>query len=111
MIAKPDLLAAMLVAAVITVGCGSESRRASELDRDIDRICHAERHSGALEQPEGYRQMAVAQWLANNLRTEEARKLLIELTALAPKEKVARLEASARKAGLKHCDLAQSWGG
>jgi hypothetical protein len=78
--------------------------------RDMERICHAERLSGAHEQHEGHRSLLVGQWLAENLETPEARSLLAQIFQAAPAEKSALLTEAAREAGIRDCPIAQVWG-
>jgi len=82
---------------------------ATPYDRDIDRICNVERLSGALDVPEGGRQLAIAQWLPGALETEDAHTFLVKFGRLGPAEKAAALDAEAKKAGLAECPLARSW--
>jgi hypothetical protein len=98
-------------AAVSTAEPGSapDVPGATPYDRDIDRICDVERLSGALEQPEGGRQLAIAQWLPGALETEDAHAFLVEIGTLGPDQKAAALDAEAKKAGLTGCPLARVW--
>ena len=82
---------------------------ATPYDRDINRICDVERLSGALEQPEGARQLAIAQWLPGALETEDAHAFLVRIGQARPRHKAAALDAEAKKAGLTDCPLARAW--
>jgi len=77
--------------------------------RDIDKICHAEERSGALEQPESQRGLVVAQWLGGNLESDGARTFLVRLAQADPAGKTALLEAESRALGMSGCPLAASW--
>lgn len=79
--------------------------------RDVDRICNAEKKSGADELDEGARSMHVAQWLGANIETAAGRDLLGRLRPLKPQDKVELLEGQALEVGLEDCALARSWSG
>jgi hypothetical protein len=79
--------------------------------RDIDRICHAEEHSGALKEEPGARPMMVALWLAKNMESEEGRTFAAKISQGSPDEKVALLKAEADKAKIKDCALIEAWSG
>ena len=84
---------------------------ASPYVQDMDRICNSEERSGALEQPEGARAVAVAQWLGNNIQTAEAREFLVTLARTGPEDKAALIEKEAARAGLSDCPLVRRWRG
>lgn len=77
--------------------------------RDIERVCFAEKLSGALERPASERMFTVADWLGRNIETEQGRAFLAELARVAPADKPAFLERAAREAGLAECPLATTW--
>lgn len=77
--------------------------------RDIDKICHAEERSGALEQPESQRGLVVAQWLGGNIESDGARAFLVRLVQADPARKTALLETESRALGITGCPLARSW--
>lgn len=81
----------------------------SRYGRDVERICYSEERSGALQRPEGERAMIVAQWLGDNIETDEGRSFMIKVAQASPAEKVAILEAEARTQGLTGCPLIQAW--
>lgn len=87
----------------------------AQFDQDIDRICHAEIRSGAIDMPAGYsKSLTVAQWLGNNLRTDKGRKFLGELRkkyGSNDNKKAAALAAQAKKSGVPDCPLVRTWGG
>jgi hypothetical protein len=113
------LMLAALVAVCVLPACSkgdSESKAASYNDtpygRDVDRICNVERLSGALAEEEGYRAMASAMWLANNIESEDGRLLSAKVRQAAmPADKIAVLESEAKKVGLPYCDLVVAWSG
>ena len=74
-------------------------------------ICFAEERSGALQQDESQRLMAVAQWLGTRIGTQQGRDFLASIARASPAEKVTLLEAESRRVGLASCPLAKSWGG
>jgi hypothetical protein len=100
-----------LLAVCIAAACArSDGAEPSAYQRDIDRLCHAQEHSGALQLEPGYRPVAIAQWLAENLETDEVRKVLGEFQrAETPSAKQAILEREAAAVGLPHCPLADVW--
>jgi hypothetical protein len=100
---------ATLALAACQKGEGHSAPVAKEYARDVERICDAERLSGALEQPEEARQMTIAQWLGPAIETEEAREFLAALTQVTGAAKAERLRDEARRVGLDGCALAASW--
>ncbi len=89
----------------------SEFTPAGAFARDVQRICDATARSGALEQEEAYRAVTVAQWLAQNIESQDGRDLLARVARLAPKGKVTELRAAAAKIGLPDCATAAAWTG
>jgi hypothetical protein len=77
--------------------------------KDVDKLCNALTLSGAMDQPEEARQLTVAKWLGANLETSEVHTFLVKLQALAPADKVAALDAEAKKVGLAGCPLSKAW--
>jgi hypothetical protein len=77
--------------------------------RDIERVCNAERDSGAVDQPEEARQIIVAKWLGAQLETAEVHQLLARIQPMAGPAKGAALDAEARKVGLADCPVARRW--
>lgn len=103
-------LAIVLVSVLgLASGCSRDSRGPSAYQQDIDRLCHAEQHSGAHQLDPDYRPVAIAQWLAENLETAEVREVLVEFQAGSPAEKRAVLEREAAAVGLVDCPLAKTW--
>jgi hypothetical protein len=82
----------------------------SDYVEDVRRICNAEQLSGALEQDPNGRSMFVANWLANNLVTQDGRDLMGKQAALEPAAKAELLRAEAKEAGLAECPTADTWG-
>ena len=77
--------------------------------RDLDRICHSEERSGALEKPAGERSMTVAFWLANNIESQEGRDFLARFSQSDAAGKVALLESETRRLGPAECPLIARW--
>ena len=92
-------------------GAGAESGAKTSYQRDLERICHSLERSGALEQSEGQRAMAVAYWLSNNIETIKGRQLLARINRAKPEGKVAILTEESKRMGMTSCPLAVSWGG
>ncbi len=107
------LVFAGLLAALVSCSKSEDSHAHEDTPyvRDIDRICHAEEHSGALQEEPGARPMMVALWLAKNMETDEGRTFSAKLSQASPKEKVALLKAEADKARIKDCALIKAWSG
>ena len=103
-----------LVAAIALAACQSGSaappvERGSAYAKDVDKLCNALTLSGAMDQPEEARQLTVAKWLGANLETSEVHTFLVKLQGLAPADKVAALDAEAKKVGLAGCPLSKAW--
>jgi hypothetical protein len=105
------LLGSVFAICVAASACArSGAAEPSAYQRDIDRLCHAQEHSGALQLEPGHRPVAIAQWLAENLETDEVREVLVEFQRAAdPAAKQAILEREAAAVGLPHCPLADVW--
>ena len=104
----------LTVAAICLALAGAACSRGKEsgptaYQRDIDRLCHAQTHSGADELDPGQRPVAIAQWLSENLETSEVREVLVEFQAGTPEQKRAILEREAAEVGLPDCPLADAW--
>jgi hypothetical protein len=76
---------------------------------DIGRLCDAMHLSGADQQPEGARQLAIAQWLGDALETQDARNFLVTLQSFDGAAKGQRLQEEATRLHLGDCALAASW--
>ena len=83
--------------------------KATAYGRDIDRLCNAEKYSGALDQPPEARPMLVAQWLGPNLETQDAHAFLVKIQPMGAADKSVALDGEAFKVGLTGCPLARSW--
>lgn len=77
--------------------------------KDVDKLCNAMTLSGAMDQPEDARQLVVAKWLGGNLDTAEIHTFLVKLQPMSPADKVAALDAEAKKVGLADCPLSAAW--
>jgi hypothetical protein len=77
--------------------------------RDVERVCFAERLSGALERPAAERMIVVADWLGRVIETEKGRAFLAEFARVEPADKPAFLDRAAREVGLAQCPLAATW--
>ena len=78
--------------------------------RDIVHLCNAEKESGALEQPEGARQLPIARGRGGGvLETERAHDFLVTLVPMDAAAKAAALRAEARAVGLDDCQIAAAW--
>jgi hypothetical protein len=76
---------------------------------DIGRICDAEKLSGADDQPEGARQMAIAQWLGPAIQTEQAHAFLASIAEIQGADKAQKLRDEAKRVGFTDCALASTW--
>ncbi len=113
---------ALALIVLCAAACGGESQDSASASapapaassdaayhEDVRRICNAEELSGALEEDPNRRAIIVAQWLGNNVVTQEARSLLAQQARLPPKGKRELLLAEAKKAGLPGCKTAEAW--
>ena len=78
---------------------------------DIADLCNVMHLSGADERPEEERVFTTAQWLGNNLETQEGRDFLVTFTQAPDKDKPAVLLAEAKRVRVEHCPLADYWKG
>jgi len=76
---------------------------------DIAKLCDVRRLSGADTDPASDPRLPIANWLAANLTTDEARRFLARIQPLVGVEKAEALEAEARRVGLSGCTLAAEW--
>lgn len=113
---RAGLLASIGLALV--AGCGNDAARtpapaqapASDLYRsDIESLCDVLVRSGAEQMAPNDRTLTTAQWLAANLKTEDARKYLVSIQPLVGEPKAAALESEAKRTGLTRCALAEEW--
>jgi len=101
-----------VIAALVLAACQSgkaQKRRDETYANDVEKICNAEKMSGALEEDPNARATLVAVWLGNNLVTPEARDLMVRQAQLPPNDKAALLRAEAREVGLADCPIADTW--
>ena len=103
------LLACLGLAAGCQRGAGSAAPVTEPYRSDIENLCDAVVRSGADQLPVGERALAIANWLAAHLQTQEAHDYLIRIQPLTGEPKAAALEAEARRAGLSQCALAAEW--
>jgi hypothetical protein len=75
---------------------------------DIGRLCDAVKLSNADAEPGG-RQVKIAMWLGENLKTTEAHQFLVTIQPLEGPAKADALLAEAKKVGLADCPLAAEW--
>ena len=81
----------------------------SALGRDLDRICHVMKYSGAEQEgPENHAYMT-AQWLGEHLESGEGRDFLVEIAQLDAMHKVQQLEAKAQQLGVPECPTVAMW--
>jgi len=104
------------VAVALVASCGNDAARApapaSDLYRsDMESLCDVVTRSGAAQMPANDRTLTTAQWLAANLKTQDARNYLVSIQPLTGEPKAAALEAEAKRAGLARCALADEWRG
>jgi hypothetical protein len=101
------------IAALALAACHKDSPSAPPVDpaykTDISHLCDAEALSGADQQPEGARQLAIAEWLGPNIHTQDARNFLGSLTQIQGADKAKALRDEAAKVGLPGCALADTW--
>jgi hypothetical protein len=97
----------------VGAGCqrtGSTAPPVSEQYRsDIEKLCDVVTRSGADQLPVGDRALAIANWLAAQLQTAQAREYLVAIQPLVGEPKAAALDAEARRVGLPRCALAAEW--
>jgi hypothetical protein len=105
--------ACLFAAAGAVAGCGRDAPRsaavAAPYRSDIANLCDVVARSGAEDLPAGDRAVTTAKWLAANLQTQDARDYVIRIQPLTGEPKAAALEAEARRVGLPHCTLADTW--
>ena len=101
------------IAALALAACHKDSPAAPPVDpayrTDISHLCDAESLSGADQQPEGTRQLTIAEWLGPNIHTQPARDFLAGLVSVDGAAKGQKLRDEAKKVGLESCALADTW--
>ena len=96
------------ISLALLVLLASCAKRASPYDKDLSTICSAPARSGATGDSSQRATMA-AKWIAEAIRTDEAKQLFSDMFMLAPEQRVKALRDAAAKAGLKTCPLADEW--
>ena len=76
---------------------------------DIEKLCDVIARSGTEQSASDERMLLVANWLAANLETQEARDFLVQIQPLVGEDKARALEAEAKRVGLAGCALAAEW--
>jgi hypothetical protein len=76
---------------------------------DIEKLCDVVRLSGVGSARTDDRLVPIANWLAANLATLEARRFLVHIQPLGGTRKADALDAEARRVGLPGCNLAAEW--
>jgi len=113
MLSRWILAGAVAVAGMSGCQSGSSESKpaatpASALYRaDIARLCDVIHQSGADQRPDEERMYVTAQWLGDNLQTEEGRAFLVTFQQSA--DKAATLLAEAKRVGVDACPLASLW--
>lgn len=75
--------------------------------RDFETFCHAHERAGVVESDAaGDRAVKISRYLAENLKTQEAKDVLGALPQLEPSQKRQALNAAAAKHGVRPCPLA-----
>lgn len=80
-----------------------------EYAADIEKLCDVVRLSGVGSARTDDRLVPIANWLAANLTTLEARRFLVHIQPLGGTRKADALDAEARRVGLPGCNLAAEW--
>jgi hypothetical protein len=83
----------VIVALVALAGC----KRDREVD--MEKICNAEKLSGADKAPEGTRAQHMAVWLDKELKTQYAMEVFKELASIEPQIRAGWLKTKAANAG------------
>ncbi|MCA9669121.1 MAG: hypothetical protein KC503_26175 [Myxococcales bacterium] len=100
----PLALLSLLLLTLGAAGCKSS------LPSDVDTICNAETRA-KLGKTEDVRERALklSNYVNEHLKTESGRQLFSKLFTISPKQRIEKLRAEARRAGLGGCPLADSW--
>ncbi len=101
---------ALMVGFGLALSLGCHKKEVDDaFNGDIDRICFAEKHAGALDIETSDRSLVVADWLSRNLKTDKAREFLGSLATLPAAKKAELLHAAGREAKLEGCPSADAW--
>jgi hypothetical protein len=88
-------------AVLLLLGCSSARQ-------DFETFCHAHERAGVLDtDTAGDRAVKISKYLAENLKTQEAKDVLAALPALEVKDKRKALTDAAAKHGVSPCPLAE----
>ena len=95
---------------VVAMGCqrGADAPT-SDYAKDVETLCECMTRSGADKVDPDARTLTIANWLAANLKTPDARTFLVQIQPLVGNAKANALEAEARRVGLGGCALAAEW--
>jgi hypothetical protein len=86
---------------------GSQAAMTGDYAKDIEALCDVIARSGAGS--DDATMVTTATWLAQNLKTKQARQFLITIQPLQGEAKASALDAEAKRAGLADCKLAAVW--
>lgn len=97
-------LPAASVLLVLLVGCGS-------FEDDMKMICNAPNEVKLDETDDpSARATKLAQHISDRIRTDEAKQFFDDLSKIAPAERMAKVKAMAKKAGIDDCPFADIYG-
>ncbi|HEY4180050.1 MAG TPA: hypothetical protein VGM90_24575 [Kofleriaceae bacterium] len=88
---------------------GPVSNVSTEYTKDIENLCDSIKRSGAEKEDAEARQLLIANWLAANLKTDDAHKFLVHIQPMEGNAKAQVLEDEAKRLGLAGCPLANEW--
>jgi len=77
--------------------------------KDVLALCESMTRSGADKLEPAARQLTIATWLGENLKTTDSRKFLVRIQPLQGEAKAAALEEEAKRLGLPGCAIAAEW--
>lgn len=82
---------------------------AGEYAKDVLALCESMVRSGADKIEPEARQLTIATWLGENLKTADSRKFLVRIQPLQGEAKADALEQEAKRVGLPGCAIAAEW--
>ena len=88
---------------------GPVTNVSTEYTKDIDNLCNSIVRASADKEDAEARQLLIANWLAANLKTDDAHKFLIHIQPMVGDAKAQVLEDEAKRLGLPGCPLAAAW--
>ena len=100
----PIILIVVMCSALLGASC-----QKGKVSADLRKICDAEKLSGDKNKDRVAHQLAISNWISEKLETESARRVYSDLFNTAPKERIAKLRAEAKRGGIGDCMLANSW--